>query len=55
MSAKFENDAATDQEWKNKHNERVFEQMSKFHGIRPHTRASAMASDHVRSVRNSFI
>lgn len=29
--------------------------MSKFKGVRPHTRASAMASDHVRSNRNSFI
>jgi hypothetical protein len=55
MSGHFEAAASMEQEWKNSNNERVFEAMSKFTGVRPHTRASAMASDHVRSNRNTML
>lgn len=55
MSGHFEAYALMEQEMKNSNNERVFEAMSKFSGVRPHTRASAMASDHVRSNRTNFL
>jgi len=55
MAGYYEAHAAMEQEWKNTHNERVFEAMSKFKGVRPHTRASAMASDHVRTNRSTFL
>mgnify|MGYP006892657059 CR=1 FL=1 len=40
---------------KNFQNEVVFNTMQKFSGVRTHTRASAMASDHVRGHRSSFV
>ena len=55
MSGHYEAAAAAEQEWKNYHNEHVFQAMSKFTGVRPHTRASAMASTYVRENRQTFI
>ena len=55
MSHQYENEAAEIQEMKNVQNEAIFHKMQQFKGIRTHTRASAMASDHVRSHRNSFL
>ena len=55
MSHHYENEAADVQEMKNVQNEVVFHKKQQFNGIRTHTRASAMASDHVRGHRNSFV
>lgn len=55
MSGAYEHEAATIQEWKNQHNEVVYEKSKHFNGVRQHTRASAMASDHVNSVTKSFM
>ena len=55
MSHHYENEAADIQEMKNIQNEAVFHTMQKFNGVRSHTRASAMASDHVRGHRGSFV
>lgn len=54
MSGDFENNAVSVQQLKNKMNDHIYEQMCKFRGVRSHTRASAMASNHVRSQVSGF-
>ena len=55
MSHQYENEAAGVQEMKNAQNEQVFHKMMQFKGVRTHTRASAMADEHVITKRNSFV
>ena len=54
MQGDFENDAVSVQHLKNQVNEHIYQQMCKFRGVRAHTRASAMASSHVRSTVSGF-
>ena len=54
MQGDFENNAVSVHHLKNQVNEHIYQQMCKFRGVRAHTRASAMATSHVRSTVSGF-
>ena len=54
MEDAFAAEAEEEQIWKNQMNETQFREFQKFRGVRPHTRASAMANEHTKLTRSSM-
>ena len=55
MSGLYEAEAAEVQGHKNMINDHIFKTMNQFNGVRNHTRASALAKDHVSQSRSQFL
>ena len=54
MEDAFAAEAEQEQIWRNQMNETQFQEFQKFRGVRPHTRASAMANEHIKLTRSSM-